>query len=148
MAQNQIIYKRDKIISTNSIIPSSRREVIAMYTSIHGTLKTNGQFVVYLPSFTLCKEILEKYPELKEGYEGRMDYVQYRFHDTIGCQCFHTEELILKELERAGFNKTNIFIEEVQCESNDEAIDLSRLYRINLDLIKKEFSCFFVIAKK
>jgi hypothetical protein len=138
----------DTVISTNSIIPPNRSDVVAMYRSLRGALKTDGQLIAYLPSFTLCQEMLDRHPELREIYEGRMDYKQCRFQDTVGQQCWHTEELIYKELEEAGFAKKGISVEKVGCESDEEAAELGRIYELDPDLIGKEFSCFFVTAKK
>jgi len=136
------------VISTNSIIPPKREEVTAMYKSIHEALKTDGKFVAYLPSFTLCEEMLERYPDLRKAYESRMDYERCRFEDTVGWQCWHTEELITQELKEAGFAEKGISIETIGCESDEEAAELGRIYQLDPDLIGKEFSCFFVTAKK
>lgn len=140
--------KFNAAISTNSIIPPSRDDVIAMYKSMFESLRPGGKLIAYLPSFKLCTDMLKKYPELKEAFEPRMDYEQSRFKDTVGWQCFHTEELTTEELEKVGFDPSNIEIETVRCESEHEANELGRLYGLPPELIGEEFACLFVVAKK
>ncbi len=137
----------DKVVSTNSIIPPLRADVVRMYQSIHRCLVPGGKLLAYLPSFDLC-EALAEYSELKAVLEPLMDRSQSRFQDTVGWQCFHSRNLILKELSEGGFAVADIEIITVGCESDAEAEDLSRLYGFPADLFRREFSIFYVRAKK
>ena len=136
----------DTVVSTNSIIPPMREDVVAMYTSIYQSLQDGGQMVAYLPSYTMVKELLERHPELREVYGDSLDDEQCRFVDTVGWQCFHTEELILNELHQAGFNREDISIERVPSESAAEAEGLTKIY--GTETVLNEYWCFFVRVKK
>ena len=138
----------DKAVSTNSIVPPSRNDVVAMYKSIYNALKKDGSLIAYLPSFDLCADMLEKHEFLRPLFEERMDPEQCRFLDTVGWQCFHTQALIFDELEKAGFRRENIGIQIVGCDSREEAEDLGNLYHLPSDLMMKEFSCYFVKARR
>ena len=134
------------VISTNSIIPPTRRDIISIYTSIYQCLKNGGQFLAYLPSYTALQEFVERCPELGEMYNKNLDNEQYRFIDTTGWQCFHTKQLIFHELQQAGFNPEDILIEKIPSESVAESEDIARIY--GSKTVSKKYWCFFVRAQK
>lgn len=138
----------DRVISTNSIIPETREEIPAMFKSIYRSLKKGGEFNAYFPSFSCVLKMANSNPALLELYGRMIDFENCRFLDTVGWQSWQTEELLLHELNLGGFDPEKIEIETVGCESDEEARCLARLYSLDLDFIKKYFSCFFVKAKK
>jgi SAM-dependent methyltransferase len=129
----------DTVISTNSIIPPTRKVVGKMYDSIFRALKPEGEFVAYLPSFGAANDFAKENPAISES----LDQDNARMWDTNDWQCFHTPGLIQMEFGDAGFRE--IQIQQVRAESRKEVEELVRLYGEGAD---KYFYLHFATAKK
>jgi SAM-dependent methyltransferase len=127
----------DIAISTNSIIPPTREMVKEMYASINLALKAGGRFIAYLPSFEAASNFGEVNPAIRLDEEGK------RMWDTNDWQCFHTKELIDRELRNANFSKIETQI--IAAESRKEIEELWRLYGKDAD---KHFHLHFTTAEK
>ena len=127
----------DVVISTNSIIPPTRKMVREMYASIHQSLKPGGKLIAYLPSFEAANDFAAINPQIT------LDAKAKSMWDTNAWQCFHTRELILTELAAAGFRE--ISTQQIVAESRKEIAELQRLYGENAE---KCFYLHFTEAKK
>ncbi len=112
--------KYDLIISSNSILPKTRNEVIELFKKLREHLKPSGKLVAILPSFdttiylkTLWEEyfrnlsanekqvtrISQAFKETKRMDENEMAYAD----DGHNIQSYHTKESIIKESQIGGF---------------------------------------------
>lgn len=114
----------DAVISTNSIIPPLRKDVIEMYRSIHRVLREWWSFLAFLPSFECSLWIRNQFPQLPIQF----DTEQSRIIDTTWWQCFHTEKSIKKELKEAWFKTSECTIVNVWIDNNDELSQLIQVY--------------------
>lgn len=130
----------DSVVSTNSIVAEERNAVQKMFDSIFKTLKNGGQFIAYLPSY----EAAEDFSSFPNETKLKLDQKNFKVWDTVGWQCFHTQETIRDELAKAGF--IDIEISEVKADSINEMQDLNRLY--GSAKATNSFREHFVIAKK
>jgi SAM-dependent methyltransferase len=96
----------DLIISSNSILPNSREEVVTIFSRLNSLLSTNGKLLAILPSFdtTLYLQELTR-EENKQGNnesvlvdEEILAYADDGYH----LQCYHTPQSILEETALAG----------------------------------------------
>ena len=136
----------DKIISTNSIIPETREQVLKMYSSIYRTLKPGGEFLAYLPSFTFIEEIWEYSSILSIflGLEKKMDKNNARLWDTTGWQVFHSEDYIEEEISKAKFSSYKI--DRVSTESEEELSELNKIYKA--EMFSELYWGYYLEAKK
>lgn len=132
--------KFDTIISTNSIIPETREEVVEMYKSIIKTLRIWWKLLAYLPSFNEMIETAEHYPE----YKKIMDFVNFRLLDTTWWQCFHTMESIFEEMTNVWFTVRRI--SKIWVEWEKEYRHLKEIYWT--DIIPKYYWGYFAEAIK
>ena len=113
----------ESVVSANSILPPNREHITEMAQEIYRTLKYDGVFVGFLPSFDCTSEIdVEK-------WGVKVDKKNKREWDTTGWQCFHTPETINDEIISAGFRRYNI--EKVYFDTVEEISELKRLYGID-----------------
>lgn len=111
----------DTVISTNSILPDNRIDVVKMFKEVRRVLKTGGVFVAFLPSFDSCEEENQK---LDAGLE--LNYEDKSISDTNGWQCFHTPETIREELPLKI-----IELKKVYLDTQDEIDQITRLYGLD-----------------
>lgn len=115
--------KFDLIISTNSILPTQRADVLRILHRVSENLAPNGRFLAILPSFDTCEELVKYWEEAyrrkshNEAYVKKciaafeaamkMDRTAYRFADDgVHIQSFHTPETIDEEFAHAGLRIT------------------------------------------
>ena len=95
----------DLIISSNSILPDSREEVVSIFSKLANLLSHDGKLMAILPSFdtTLYLQALrEKYhqDEIEDVVMNRqiLAYADDGFH----LQCYHTKASIINETHSSG----------------------------------------------
>jgi len=92
----------DVVVSTNSILPPQRLDVVNTIFEIHRVLKEGGVFIGFLCSFVSALNCIEL------GVNTEADHMQSRVMDTGGWQCFHTRKTIESEFHM--FKDLNIEI--------------------------------------
>ena len=96
----------DLIISSNSILPNSREEVVAIFSKLESLLSENGKLIAILPSFdtTLYLQELKRKANDFAGDENiLMDKEMLAYADDgYHLQCYHTPQSIVEETELAG----------------------------------------------
>jgi SAM-dependent methyltransferase len=111
----------DIIISTNSVLPKNRNDVLKIFNGMHKNLRKNGRLLLILSSFDTCLALVEywaEYYRLRSNFNNdyvrrrvaafkfskKMDKANLRFADDgVHVQCFHTPESIQNELHQCGF---------------------------------------------
>lgn len=109
----------DLIVSVNSLLPKTRREVIEIYATLCTLLKPGGRLVAILPSFDTTlylrslweahyremefdeeqiKAIASSFTQAKLLNETQLSYAD----DGHNSQCYHTQESIVNETRLAG----------------------------------------------
>ena len=109
----------DLIISSNSILPQTRQEVIALFRKVKNLLQSNGLFIAILPSFdttlylrslwlehfekqgyqaSQLQDVMREFNQSKRIDEQRLSYAD----DGHNAQCYHTCESITQETLQAG----------------------------------------------
>ena len=113
----------DKVIFTNLML-EVREDVEKMYQESFRVMKENGQLLGLLPSYESVNSMDEQFPEA----ELQLDEERKRVWDTTGWQCFHNVDLILQELQNAGFKLNDIDVQKIGVESEDEMRQLVKIY--------------------
>lgn len=115
--------KYDLIISSNSILPKNRSEVVDLFKKARELLKTNGKFVAILPSFDTTIYLRGLWEEYYKGLnisENQVSRISRAFNKTKlldeatfsyaddghTVQCYHTKQSILDEVCAAGLRLT------------------------------------------
>lgn len=110
----------DIIISTNSIVPKQREDVLKIFAGMARNLKNNGRLLMILPSYDTCLALVDYWAEHYRKSSNNEAYVQrcvaaFRTakkmddetcsfaDDGVHAQCFHTPTSIEQELGGAGF---------------------------------------------
>jgi SAM-dependent methyltransferase len=96
----------DLIISSNSILPNSRKEVVAIFKKLGSLLLPKGELLAILPSFdtTLYLQELRRKENKQDNNvnilfdEEILAYADDGYH----LQCYHTPQSILEETALAG----------------------------------------------
>jgi 2-polyprenyl-3-methyl-5-hydroxy-6-metoxy-1,4-benzoquinol methylase len=152
--------KYDLIISSNSILPKTRKDVHEIYTKLRELLKPNGKLVAILPSFdtTIYLRSLweEHYRKLKLN-EEQVKRISQAFTDTKlmddstfsyaddghNKQCFHTKESIIEETTDSGLR---LVTEPVKLHY---PWDLTRRFDYgNFPSAKEEIWDWFIVASR
>jgi 2-polyprenyl-3-methyl-5-hydroxy-6-metoxy-1,4-benzoquinol methylase len=96
----------DLIISSNSILPNNREEVVAIFKKLCSLLSPNGMLLAILPSFDTTiylQELRVKENKLDKYEPVLMDEEILAYADDgYHLQCYHTPQSILKETALAG----------------------------------------------
>jgi len=129
----------DSILSSNSILPSSRIEVVKILSECRRVLNKGGRLVAFLPSFDCGL-----YFRNEKGLSIRLDSKQLREYDTTGWQCFHTLDSIKKEFPVAGLNLVSL--EKVFLDTPNEVEQIQRIY--NLDTSANPIWEYLVVGEK
>lgn len=110
--------KYDLIISSNSILPKTRKKVHEVYAKLRELLRPNGKIVAILPSFDTtvylrslreeyyrgCKISAEQVTGISRAFtESKLmdDNTLTYADDGDNIQCYHTRESIIEETRRA-----------------------------------------------
>jgi SAM-dependent methyltransferase len=110
----------DLIISTNSVLPKTREDVLRIFGGMHKNLKDDGRLLMILPSYDTCLYLVslwEKHYRTLSNDEAyvkhcisafriakKMDDDTHSFADDgVHSQCFHTPESMRRELDQIGF---------------------------------------------
>jgi SAM-dependent methyltransferase len=112
----------DLIISTNSILPKQRSDIVPMWAAMRSALKPGGKIIAILPSFDTIeylislwqnhysaelkgsaeqervKGIIKAFEETKNINHEQLSYAE----DGHNVQCYHTPSTILSDLKEAG----------------------------------------------
>lgn len=129
----------DSILSSNSILPESRKEVVQILSECKRVLNKDGRLVAFLPAFDCGL-----YFRNEKGWTIKLDEVQLREHDTTGWQCFHTPDSIKKEFSLVGLNLVSL--EKIFLNTPNEIEQIRRIY--NLDTSANPIWEYLVVGKK
>ena len=100
----------DLIISSNSILPASREEVVAIFNKLRTLLSPKGKLLAILPSFDTTlylQELLESENKDSQNVSARMKKEALAYADDgYHFQCYHTPRSILEETTLGGLKLT------------------------------------------
>ncbi len=119
----------ETVITTHSIIPETRKDVLAMMRSCFNVLVDGGELIGYFPSFPAAEDVLSNFPKLPLG----VDPINCRVASSDAWQCFYREDLLHQELSQAGFSVQSI--EKVPFESQAELEQCINVYSNNINLL-------------
>ncbi len=101
--------KFDVIISSNSILPNDRREVIEIFKKLADLLTDGGKIIAILPSFDTTlylKQLRDNYfDNNSETVVMDLDKLAYA-DDGHHLQCYHTADSIINEAALSGLTLT------------------------------------------
>jgi SAM-dependent methyltransferase len=129
----------DSVLSSNSILPESRSEVVKILSECKRVLTKEGRLVAFLPAFDCGL-----YFKNEKGWSIKLDEERLREHDTIGWQCFHTPESIEKEFSLGGLNLVSL--EKIFLNTPNEISQIRRIY--NLDTSENPIWEYLAVGEK
>lgn len=129
----------DSVISVNSILPKSKKDVDVMIKGIYRVLKKSGKFVAILPSYDNVKRVIKTY-----GINQKLDNKELRVFDSGQWQCFHTPETIKKMMLKNRFKHYKL--SKLFLKTEEEIKQIKKIYEI--DTSKHFFYEYFLVAKK
>lgn len=112
--------KYDLIISSNSILPSSKEEVVVILKKLREHLKPHGKIVAILPSYDTTLHLQELWKEYYKNEfnasDEQIERISKAFKevkcmddenrtyadDGHASQCYHTEKSIIAEMKESG----------------------------------------------
>lgn len=117
----------DTVVTVNSIIPPERDDVVKMFQQAYKVLRRGGRLVGFFPAFDLFEHLAQL------GYKQEGDTQQQRVVDTTGWQCFQTEDILRRDLLRAGFKVDEL--KRVYMRSPAELEAIQKLYDIPEEIV-------------
>jgi ubiquinone/menaquinone biosynthesis C-methylase UbiE len=112
----------DTIVSVNSFLPETRRDVNLIFGEVARTLKKGGRLVAMLPSFEMSL-IARDYWKMPI----ELDLDNHREWDTLGWQCFYTLSDIDQLIERHSF--CHYRVEKISFSSHEEINHFRLVYK-------------------
>jgi len=104
--------KFDLIVSSNSILPNSRAEVVSIFNKLCSLLAKNGKLLAILPSFDTTlylQELRQKENNSLSNENVLMDREILAYADDgHHLQCYHTPQSILEETALAGLKLISV----------------------------------------
>lgn len=101
IADNRFLPFRDSVagavLAINSFVPETRAEAGQMFAEAARVLRPGGRLIAVLPSFEMSLLAQQHW-----GIEVQLDMENRREWDTVGWQCFYTEEDIRQLMKRFG----------------------------------------------